>query len=430
MALSILLAALSCAAMVLGILFLPKVRLGPVAVDSFWAAPFLGALLALALGVVDLPLLGHALADFSQPINPLKILVLFLSMAILSIFLDEASFFRYLASATLRRAKTSQARLFLLLYLMVSVLTVFTSNDIVVLSFTPFICHFARNARINPLPYLAAEFVAANTWSMALVIGNPTNIYLATTSGIGFAPYARTMLLPTLGAGTAAFLLLRLLFRKSLSAPLGGEPETIRIQSRTDLCVGLGFLGTCTVALAIAPLLGFEMWTVSAVAVAGLFATALLLAICRRRAPRALLACLRRAPWTLVPFVLSMFVLITGLNQHGATAALGGVLSRLSPIPAYGVSSFLASNLVNNIPMSVLFSSVLGGDASTPLGAVYATIVGSNLGALFTPVGALAGILWVSILRHYGLRFGYRDFLRLGIAVALPALAVALALLR
>lgn len=59
---------------------------------------------------------------------------------------------------------------------MVAILTIFTSNDIVILTFTPFICYFSKNAKINPIPYLVAEF-AATTYSMMLIIGNPTNIY-------------------------------------------------------------------------------------------------------------------------------------------------------------------------------------------------------------------------------------------------------------
>ena len=77
---------------------------------------------------------------------------------------------------------------------LVSVLTVFTSNDIIVLTFTPFICHFAKSARIDPLPYLVSEFVAANTWSMALIIGNPTNIYLMSGTGISFLSYTAKMI--------------------------------------------------------------------------------------------------------------------------------------------------------------------------------------------------------------------------------------------
>ena len=53
-------------------------------------------------------------------------------------------------------------------------------------------------------------------------------------------------------------------------------------------------------------------------------------------------------------------------------------------------------------------------------------MVGSNIGAYLTPVGALAGIMWSSILRRFGVHFSFRKFLLYGAAVALPTLAAAL----
>ena len=35
-------------------------------------------------------------------------------------------------------------------------------------------------------------------------------------------------------------------------------------------------------------------------------------------------------------------------------------------------------------------------------------------------IGALAGIMWSSILREHNLKFGYLDFLKIGVAVATP----------
>ena len=115
------------------------------------------------------------------------------------------------------------------------------------------------------------------------------------------------------------------------------------------------------------------------------------------------------------------------LGEVGVTEKLSGLFGALPAIPAYGVASFLASNLVNNIPMSVLYSAILSGGASEA--AVYATVVGSNLGACLTPIGALAGIMWSSILKEHSLKFGYTDFLRIGVTVALPALVAALGVL-
>jgi len=423
---SIIICAVTCLLMIAGVLFLPKIKIGKLKIDSYWVITLLGALVLIIFGLADVVVVGKALVA-DTAINPLKILVLFISMTILSIFLDELGFFRYLASVTLKKAKTGQMKLFLYLYLIVSVLTVFTSNDIIILSFTPFICYFAKNAKINPIPYLAAEFVAANTWSMALIIGNPTNIYLATAYGIDFISYLKVMILPTLGAGIVAFLALLLLFRKKLSAPIEGEPEDIVIQDKLLLWVGIAHLALCTLLLAIGSYINLEMWLVSLSAVVSLFIFTVVIALVRKQKPVQLLGCLKRAPWQLIPFILSMFVMIVVLQEKGVTQAIGNLLGTDLAVLKYGITSFLSANLINNIPMSVLFSSILTTvEGSAALQAVFATVIGSNIGAFLTPIGALAGIMWSSILNEHNLKFGYLDFLKIGVTIAIPTLLAAL----
>ncbi len=426
---TVLLCAAVCLCMLLGVLFFPQIRIGKLSVSSYWVVALIGAAVLLACGQADIVSFGKALiADTA--VNPLKILALFLSMTMLSVFLDELGFFRHLASVVLRRSGTSQTKLFFTLYGIVSLLTVFTSNDVIILSFTPFICYFAKNAKIDPLPYLFAELVAANTWSMMLVIGNPTNIYLATAYGVDFLTYLRYAALPTVCAGAAALLLLWLVFRKKLSSPIEGEAEEIDIADPLQLWVGIGHLGACTLLLAVGPYLGLPMWIVSLAAVGSLFLFTLIVSAVRREKPKALCGCLKRAPWQLIPFVLSMFVLVVALSDHGITEGIAELFGASAPVWKYGPSSFLAANFINNIPMSELFAAILSSAEGAGLPAVFATVIGSNLGALLTPVGALAGLMWSSILSRHGVKFGYGKFLRYGALVSVPTLLAALGALQ
>jgi len=412
--------------MILSILFFPKLRLGKINIDTYWLITVAGAVATLIFGGADIAEVGGALIE-NTAVNPLKILVLFLSMTILSIYLDELGFFRFLANFALMRARTGQKKLFLYLYLTVSVLTVFTSNDIIILSFTPFICYFAKNAKINPIPYLVAEFVAANTWSMALVIGNPTNIYLATASGIGFLEYLKYSILPTIFGGAVALGILYLLFNKKLKEPMQAETEKVVIEDKLSLWIGVVHLAVCTVLLAISSYIGIEMWIVSLIAVGSLFLFNAVIAVCRRKKPCALLGCIKRAPYQLIPFVLSMFIMIVVLTDSGVTELIGEAFGSDLPILKYGTASFFTANIINNIPMSVLFASVIKSVGSVAgLPAVYAAIIGSNLGAFFTPIGALAGIMWNSMIGKYDVKFGYFDFLKTGVIVAVPTLLASL----
>lgn len=428
MILTVLIASLTCLCIILSVLFFPEVRIGKKKIGVYWIIALIGAILLLVCRRISPSALWSGLTA-QTAINPIKILVLFLSMTALSVFLDEIGFFRYLAGAAIRFAGEKQTVLFYVLYALVSVLTVFTSNDVIILTFTPFICYFTRCAGIDPLPYLVSEFVAANTWSMALLIGNPTNIYLGGSAGIGFGEYLSVMAIPTLFAGLVSLLLLRLLFRKQLSEPM--DPiwtEEIK-PDRLLLWIGLSHLLLCTVLLAASSYVGLSMWAIALGFAVSLFFFALVISLCRKKKPLELYRTAGRLPWPLIPFVLSMFTLVLSLSAYGVTGKIASLVGDRAVILSYGGLSCLSANLVNNIPMSVLFSSVLSDGALTGANltaGIYSTVIGSNLGAFLTPLGALAGIMWASLLKRAGVSFSFKRFTLYGIVLVIPSLAAAL----
>ncbi len=426
---SILIAALTCAAMIASVLFFPRIKGKRISLDTYWLVALLGAVAVVASGQIGLPSLWEALTSNSA-INPLKILLLFLSMTVLSIFLDEVGFFKYLANKALLLAGKSQTKMFAVLYWTVSLLTAFTSNDVIVLTFTPFICYFAKNAHIDPKPYLIAEFVAANTMSMIFLIGNPTNIYVATSYGVSFIDYFLVMALPTLASAAVSFGVLYLVFHRSLREPVMATPEVVRIEDKPLLIAGLSVLGAATVLLVIGPYLGINMWLVAVCAVGVLLLATAVLAAVRRKPPVELLHTLKRAPWQLVPFVLSMFTLVLALTQNGVTDKIGAAIGSRFTVWRYGVLSFLSANVINNIPMSVLFCPIVGTlPGWATMQGVYATVVGSNLGAFLTPIGALAGIMWMSLLKRHDVKMRFTDFVKYGAIVSVPSLVAALGVL-
>ena len=134
-----------------------------------------------------------------------------------------------------------------------------------------------------------------------------------------------------------------------------------------------------------------------------------------------------RTPYEIVPFVVGMFTLVLALEKYGVTQSIANLFGNSVPTLVYGFSSAFIANLVNNIPMSVLFSSICEfSNEAIRARAIYASIIGSNIGAFISPLGALAGIMWLSILKKYDVKFSYLDFLKYGIFTGIPALFVAL----
>ncbi len=421
----------TCAALIALVFAKPAVMIGGKKISIFWLAPLAGAVALTVGGFITPAEIATGLTGAGD-VNPIKILLLFFSMTMMSVYLDEIGFFRLLAHKVLGRARGSQTALFFLLYGLVSVLTVFTSNDIIVLTFTPFICHFAKSARIDPLPYLVSEFVAANTWSMALIIGNPTNIYLMSGTGVSFPAYTARMILPTALAGLVSLGVLYLLFRGKLKAPLNPEASPAPAIDLPTEVVGLVHLGGCIVLLSVSSFLNLPMWLITCLFFVSLVVFTMAISFFRRRGIFLIARCIIRAPWDLAPFVISMFILVLALDKYGITASLGGFLAQPTTVggtvASFGVSSFLAANIVNNIPMSVLYSSVIGGmeAGSLATAALFSAVVGSNLGAFFTPTGALAGIMWTGQLHDHGVPFSFVRFVKYGATVAIPAMGAAL----
>ena len=400
-------------------------------ISFYWIIAILGAVLLLAIGRIS-PSEAWAGLTRQTSVNPLKLLVIFFGMTFLSVFLDEMNLFEYLASVAVRKSKATQKSLFLTLYITVSLLTMFTSNDIVILTFTPFILHFAKRVKINPLPYLIAEFVAANTLSMTLIIGNPTNIYLASSANIDFIEYLKIMILPSLVCAVGAFFLLRAIFHKQLREPMMTDDTPVQLGDKFLLITGIVHLTLAIVALSVCSYINIEMYIPCAVIAGSLLIISFIYLLVKKQGLSLFLRVFKRLPYALAPFVLSMFVIVLALNKCGFTELVAKAFNNGDGIFIYGLTSFLSANILNNIPMSVLYADglALAGLVGTDYyGALYASIIGSNIGAYLTPVGALAGIMWLSILKKHDYPLSFAKFMKYGVIISIPVMLLALATL-
>jgi arsenical pump membrane protein len=417
----------SVALMFICIIFFPKIKIGKVSLSTFYFPPLVGAIILISTGLINYQTLWTSMTA-SNTINPIFILVLFFSMTLISIVLDEAGFFRYLAEKTAQSTSMNQKTLFLDFYILISVLTIFTSNDIIILTFTPFLMSFCKKAKIDPLPYIVSEFVAANTWSILLIIGNPTNIYLASSFNATFFSYLKVMYLPAIFAGLTSFLVMRVIFNKKLQAPLQTE-ETNQVE-KPDLHLMLPsiiFLVVCVILLAVSSFIGFSMWLIALCSAVFLILYYLIYGFINLQSLDILVRALKRLPYELIPFVLSMFVLSYGLQAYGVAQSFASLFGSQDPVFRYGLTSFLACNVINNIPMSVFYTSVIQvADSSIQTQAMYASVIGSNIGAFLSPIGALAGIMWMSIIKDYNYDYSFGKFTLYGTIVSVPTIFASL----
>lgn len=407
-----------------------KIKSKYISIQTFWIISLVGALCLLMFKQISISGV-KTLLNFKSAMNPFKILILFISISLLSIVLESAGFFELCASFVLKRVKKSQIKLFISLFALVSFLTMFTSNDIIILTFTPFICYFTSKKKINPIPYLVAEFVAANTLSLTFIIGNPTNIYLATYYNLSFFEYFKVMVIPTICLSLVGFIMVFLLFRKQLKEPIVND-ETIDNEHPSNkflIIVGLTHLILCTIILVISSYIGFEMWYICLAFALSITIFVIIYDIVKKE--KYLFNIYKHVPYSLIPFVISMFLIVVSLKENGVLEVISNVLikatkgNNFGETITYGFSSFLACSLINNIPMSVAFASILE-IGHNSLFALYSVIIGSNIGAILSPMGALAGIMWLGYLKKHEVKYTFATFIKNGIIISIPIMLIAL----
>ena len=113
-----------------------------------------------------------------------------------------------------------------------------------------------------------------------------------------------------------------------------------------------------------------------------------------------------------------MFTLINALDSFDFFTGITKLLHNNSI--TYLVTSTISCNLVNNIPMTLAYGSILENTNNVKL--IYSTIIGSNIGAIITPVGALAGIMWMKLLKDNKVKYSFLDFAKNGIIMIIVLL--------
>ncbi|MDD5616603.1 MAG: ArsB/NhaD family transporter [Candidatus Methanoperedens sp.] len=359
-----------------------------------------------------------------------NVVIILATLMVISTLLDDHGFFEYCAHRAIHASKNNGERLFLYTFLVVSFISLFAGNDVVILTTTPIILIFCRNARIDPKPFMYVSFFAANTFSMPLYIGNLTNILIGDSFRLDYFGFTAYMLLPTLAAGIVNYYLLKRIFRRHIPVSFD-EMDNGMVQIKNIQLVVLG-VGVLAAVIVLGGVANYYDIPLSAVTLGG--ATILILAE-RRPVHR-----LKRVSWNVVMFVIGLFIVVKGLEVSGFAEYAGEVLfanlsdNILAATFLVSLISAFMCNLVNNIPMTAMMLSILQHPGLTPdmnTAMAYSLVIGSNLGANFTTFGALAGILWLESAKRYGWSTTMTDFLKIGLFVtpiAILASSIVLAL--
>ncbi|MBX3186490.1 MAG: hypothetical protein KF819_05715 [Labilithrix sp.] len=403
----------STVAVTLG-LVVARPRIGP----RFRVTPAMAALAGVAVlaafGSVRLGDLAWAGKTMWRPLLGIVAIMLMTGVARRVGVLDG------LADVVFRRAEGSPKKLFTLVFAFGALTAAVLNNDSAILLVTPLVVAAAKKRHPTlVVPLAFAVFLSAGV--APLIVSNPMNMVVASYAGIGFNEYAARMILPAIAGGLVTFAVIRFLFREALaSAPkevvTSAPPAKLTGSQRVVLVALLAVV----LAYPIVSWFGGPVWIVAA-------AGAALLVVLGARAGHKPSAVVREeVHFDVLLFLVAVLVLSVGLRNVGVVDHLTRAYAGAAPARV-GMLSAMGSAVLNNHPMANLNMLALAGSADAR--AVLAALIGGDLGPRLFPMGSLAGLLWLEMLRRAGVVIPVRRFVFIGAAATIPTLVVCLAVL-
>lgn len=203
-------------------------------------------------------------------VKPYNILILFFSLAYMSITLDVTGILRSAAYWVSNKGGNDGWRLFLYFYVMLTLISIVVGNDPVILSGTAFLVYYTQAVdELEPLPWLISEFAAANTASMVLFLGNPTNVVICEGFGVRNVAFTAYTILPFLACSVACFIALAVQYRSAKHLPRKITATTLDPRSalldRVSAWFGSLLLGTCLVLILVLSFFkpSIDVWMIS-----------------------------------------------------------------------------------------------------------------------------------------------------------------------
>jgi arsenical pump membrane protein len=310
-------------------------------------------------------------------------------------------------------------------FALAAVASTLLSNDAAILLVTPTVLTVIKTVypRRHPkftLPFAYAVFAAAGV--APLVISNPMNLVVASEAGISFNAYAARMAPVALVGWVVAYAVLARIYRATLAdedPALGHYPDgagRLGPGGRAMLGLGAVVVGSYPVVSAM----GGPLWLVT------LVGAALALVLCSA-APVPLGKVVRGVSFGLLPFLFGVFVLALALERAGVVGRMAWLYGHApAPLATVGVTSAMGSALLNNHPMALMNAMALAKVPELGDPHVLAALVGGDLGPRLLPMGSLAGLLWIAVLRRLDVPVDVRTFVRVGILVTVPTLVASL----
>lgn len=408
----------------------------PGGLNEAWPAS-IGAGIILLTGLVT----HKDITDIISKIGGASITIM--ATIVMAVILESFGFFHWAAARLASMSKGSGYRLYWYIQLLCFLMTLLFNNDGSILITTPILILLLKNLQLKPhqqIPYLLTGALTATASSAPIGVSNIVNLIALKIVHMTLYMHTAMMFIPaSLGLlfmswlmyvmvkkklpkklPNSAFDIEHIFFTKNFH-PLKGQISVETKRQRTKFMLKIllfVFIMRCSLFVA-----SFLSIPIEFVAVLGSIVLLMWRWYHLRINP---IDIVKKTPWHILIFAFSMYVIIYGLHNAGLTTLL---LEVCEPIVKQGLfqASFIMgglvsilSNFFNNHPALLIGTLTLTEmhlNLITLKTMYLASIIGSDIGSLLLPIGTLASLMWMFILRKNNIKVKWKDYLNISLIV-------------
>jgi Na+/H+ antiporter NhaD/arsenite permease-like protein len=345
-------------------------------------------------------------------------------MMILVSISRRSGMFQYLAVWSAKMAKAHPAGILLLLQITTAVLSAFLDNVTTVLLIVPVTLAVCKTLEVPAYPYLFAEIFASNIGGTATLIGDPPNILIGSQVGLSFNDfvYHLTPIIAVIMIVQA--IMIHVLWGKDLKASPEAEARVMAMKPAESiedwrlLKQSLAVLTLVMIGFVLARPLHLEPATIA------VFGAAVLMLLDNwahhsEKAAHNVHATFGDVEWITIFFFIGLFVVVHGVEVGGLLTLLAGKLVAATggnmAHAGYAIlwASAVLSAIVDNIPFVATMIPLIKNMAPAYGGAEHiqplwwCLSLGACLGGNGTLIGASANLTVAGIGERNGVPFKF-----------------------
>lgn len=362
--------------------------------------------------------------------------ILFLSgMMIMVEEMSDAGFFDWISLWLAQKVRFRPVPLLVCFMVLSALLSMFVDSITVILFMVVATIRLAHFLKFDPVPLVLAEIFSANLGGAATMSGDPPNIILGTSLGLGFWDFIQNNGVICLAGFAVVLVYFVLVFRTKLGTGIGeAAPELLGLNPRDAIPNREKFRESVLIFAGVILLIVTHTATGLTMPTIGVMAAAVTLACTKY--PRELL---KLVDWKTIGFIIGLFLVVSGLEQTHVLDGLAHILAGLSGgdhtwmVVVLIWFTALCSAFVDNIPMATIMvpvilslSSGLDMDLNT---LAWTMSKGTDIGGIATPIGASANVAGVTIAAREGHAISWRRYCKYIMPAALLVLVMSMIML-